>query len=243
MEPDFYELYKDLPVPELVKVARSPWDYLPEAVTIAQRILRERGVSAEEIATEEWKLAQKEMLDAATKKRFSDHFDWFWELFQIDRSREPVEKWYGLFVVFYALYYVYNFYQGVRLVMFYFRCVDCRGMERPVFWELGFQLYATLALLWMLKQKPIGWALLCIQAIVLNCVILAKCFGFYMHHLYYMPTLMMLYILPFIANTTILTFLFRPYIVEVFRIDKKIRDRTLLAAVGVALVGMVFFSA
>ncbi len=50
MEPDFYQLYEDLSVPELVKVAKTPSDYLPEAVRAAERILKERGITKEEIA-------------------------------------------------------------------------------------------------------------------------------------------------------------------------------------------------
>ena len=238
MEPDFYDLYKDLPIPELVKVARSPWDYLPEAVTIAQQILRERGVSAEEIGAEEWKLAQKEMLDAATKKRFSDHFDWFWELFPIDRSKEPVEKWYGLFLLLYGLYYMYHLYQGVRFVVFYDRCLDCREMRPAVFQEVCFQIYFTVALFWVMKQKTIGWSLLCIQVIALNCIKLSLCYHLYRHHVYVRH--LENYILPLLANTAILVFLFRPYILDLFRIDRTVRDRTLIIALGLGAVGMVF---
>lgn len=57
-------LHECRPFAGAVKVARSPWDYLPEAVTAAQLVLKERGITAEEIAAEEWNLAQKEMSDA-----------------------------------------------------------------------------------------------------------------------------------------------------------------------------------
>lgn len=239
MEPDFYDLYKDLPIPELVKVARSPWDYLPEAVGIAERILRERGVSTEEIATEEWKLAQKEMLDAATKKHFSDYFDWVGELFQLDRFKGPAEKWFALFALVYALYYVYNLYMGVQMVVFYTRCEVCYEMKPTVLWEVGFVVYSTVSLYLLLKQKPLGWSLLCIQAIGVICVKLSKCFQFYMHHNY--AILMSIYLLSLLVHSTILVFLFRPYILELFRIDRRIRDRTLLAALGVGLAGVLFF--
>ena len=68
MEPDFYRQYLDLTVNDLVKVARTPGDYLPEAVEAAERILRERGISPEEIAAEEWLIAQKEMADGLRKQ-------------------------------------------------------------------------------------------------------------------------------------------------------------------------------
>lgn len=239
MEPEYYQLYKDLSVPELVKVAKSPWDYMPEAVTAAQRILHERGISMEEIAAEEWNLAQKEMLDAATKRRFADYFDWVGEIFRVERSMGPAEKWFGVFLLFYALYYTYDLFQGVRLVVFYLRCKECYSMVTAVYYEVFFEVYATLALLFVLKQKRLGWVLLNIQVITLNCVMLSKCLHAYMHHAY-LGGLTIIYLLPFIANTAILLFLFRPYIVELFGVDKKVRDYTLLGALGLGVVGMVF---
>ena len=85
MEPEFYRLYQDLPVPELVKVARTPSDYMPEAVAAAELILRERGISREEIAAEEWVIAQKEMADGIRKSRRRDYRAWAGELFGRDR--------------------------------------------------------------------------------------------------------------------------------------------------------------
>jgi hypothetical protein len=238
MEPEFYAHYKDLSVAELVKVAKSPWDFLPEAVAAAHQVLRERGVSAEEIAAEEWALAQREMLDAATKKRPGDYLDWFWELFQIDRSKEPVEKWFGLFLLLYGLYYVCYLYQGFRFVVFYYRCATCWEMRPAVFQEVVYQLYFTITLFWVMKQKPIDWSLLCIQVIVMNCIKLSLCYHLYQHHVYIRHPEN--YILPLSLNTVILVFLFRPYILDLFKIDKIIRDRTLALALGLGLVGMAF---
>ncbi len=57
-------LHECRPFAGAVKVARSPWDYMPEAVAAAELVLKERGLTADEIAVEEWNLAQKEMSDA-----------------------------------------------------------------------------------------------------------------------------------------------------------------------------------
>jgi hypothetical protein len=235
---EFYQDYKDLSVAELVRVAKSPWDYQPEAIRAAERVLRERGISAEEIAAEEWALAQNEMLEAATKKRFSDYFEWIGELFRLDGSKGPAEKWFGLFLLFYGLYYVCSLYQDVRFVVWYYRCVDCREAGPAVCQTVIFQLYFTVTLFLVLKQRFLGWALLCIQAIVLICMKLALCYRFYQHHLTFLHRES--YLLAFIVNTAILVFLFRPFILELFRIDQKIRDRVLLEGIGLGLVGMVY---
>src|ERR1700743_1360632 len=135
MEIDLYQEYKNLPVPELVKVARSPWDYMPEAVAAATQILKERGITAEEIAAEEWDLAQKEMSEALARRRFGDYFSWLWELLRIDRSKEPAEKWFGLFVVLNSLFYVSRIYQGIQTMVYYVRCTDCREWKPLIFWD------------------------------------------------------------------------------------------------------------
>lgn len=233
MKSEFYQDYKDLSIAELVRVAKSPWDYQPEAVRAAERILRERGVSTEEIAAEEWALAQNEMLEAATRKQFSDYFDWVGDLFQIDLSKGPAEKWFGLFLLFYGLYYVYYLYRYMILVVSYYRCTDCRGISSFVL-DMGvLHLYYTVTLFWVMKQKPLGWALLCIQAIVLICAKLATCYHFYERHVD-VPQLEN-YILALFVNSAILVFLFRPFILELFRVDRKIMDRALLVA---AVLGM-----
>lgn len=239
MENDFYQDYKNLAIPELVKVARSPWDYLPEAVKAAELVLRERGITPEEIAAEEWVLAQKEMSDALAKRRFGDYFEWFWELLRVDRSKEPAEKWFGLFILFYSLYYVYDLYACTETIVFYSRCTSCTEWRYPVFWDAGIAIYSTICLFLVLKQKQLGWSLLCIQAIVMGCGRLSLFYRFYQHHYYIYNEITLL--IPFLAYTIFLLFLFRPYMLQVFRIDRKIRDRVLLIAAGLALVKVLFF--
>jgi hypothetical protein len=239
MEIDFYHDYKNLPVPELVKVARSPWDYLPEAVAAADRVLRERGISVEEIATEEWNLAQKEMSDALARRRFGDYFNWIWELLRVDRSKEPAEKWFGLFIVLYSLYYVYELFVCTRTIVFYSRCEICTEWRTPVFWEAGTGIYSTICLFFVLKQKQLGWSLLCIQMTVMGCGRLLLFYGLFEHHAYFSNPITL--VLPLLVFTLLLLFLFRPYILQVFRVDKKTRNRVVLIAAGLALVRVLFF--
>jgi len=239
MEIDFYQDYKNLPVPELVKVARSPWDYLPEAVTAATRVLKERGITSEEIAAEEWNLAQKEMSDALTRRRFGDYFNWFWELLRVDRSKEPAEKWFGLFIALYSLFYVYDLYVCMQTIVFYSRCKICTEWRYPVFWDAGIAIYSTICLYLVLKQKQLGWSLLCIQAIAMDCGRLLYFYRLYEHHPYISDPIVL--VIPFLAYAVLLLFLFRPYLLQVFRIDRKTRNRVLLIAAGLALVKMLFF--
>src|ERR1700742_650583 len=104
LELDYYQLYKDLPVPELVKVAKTPSDHLPEAVAAAAKGLRERGGTAEEIAAEEWAVAQKEMAAAIDRGRIHEYADSIRDLFRTDDQRKPGERWFPVILVLYAIY-------------------------------------------------------------------------------------------------------------------------------------------
>jgi uncharacterized membrane protein len=110
MELDYYQLYKDQPVPELVKVARTPGDYQPEAVAAAAKILRERGIALEEIADEEWKLAQKEMADALSRQRIGDYTRWIGDLFRPNEWQDHPERWFKALLVLYGIYFIYSFF-------------------------------------------------------------------------------------------------------------------------------------
>ena len=236
MEPDFYDLYKDLPIPELVKVARSPWDYLPEAVTIAQQILRERGVSAEEIGAEEWKLAQKEMLDAATKKHLSDYFEWVKELFPSSEKSPRSRPWIYLFLLGYALYYVYIIYWVIANLAYFARCESCQNTGFPVATLVFDGAYFTATLFLMLKQKPLGWALLFVQAAVLNFIKFSLFYRLYARHAY-LPPLLSYYVLPFLAYTGVIVFLLRPFALEFFKVNPKFRNIVVLVAI---VLGIAF---
>ena len=133
---------------------------------------------------------------------------------------------------------MYYLYQDVRFVVFYYRCAECREMRPAVFQEVVFQIYFTITLFWVMKQKTIGWSLLCIQVIALSCIKLSLCYHLYQHHVYVRHPEN--YILSLLANVAILVFLFRPYILDLFGIDRTVRDRSLIVALGLGMVGMVF---
>ena len=165
----------------LVKVARSPWDYLPEAVTAATRILKERGITAEEIAAEEWDLAQKEMSDALAKRRFGDYFDWVRELLPTPAGEGSVSR-----------------------------------------------------------QKPFGWALVMVQAVVVSANRFGLFYGHYAHHADLEP-LLITYIPPLLISAGVIIFLWRPFALEFFGVSNKYRNIAMLVAIllGIALATAV----
>lgn len=239
MEINFYQDYQDLSVPELVKVARSPWDYLPEAVTAAQRILRERGVSAEEIAAEEWALAQREMSDALEKDRAGDYFGWLRELLPEKVSEGlAVRPWVYIFLLLYALYYVYRIFHIIGTLVYFARCEVCRDTAGAVFSLLFDFVYLTTTLFLLLKQKPLGWALLFVQAIVVGFLRGFLFFTSYEHHAY-LPLLVAADIVPFLIYAGVVVFLLRGFAMEFFGVSAKFRNVTALVAVVLAIMDVV----
>lgn len=240
MEIDLYQEYKNLPVPELVKVARSPWDYLPEAVAAATQILKERGITAEEIDAEEWELAQKEMSDALAKKQFGDYFNWVRELLPQSTENGPAARpWIYIFLLGYAVYYVFKVYLDIKIIVIFARCEICRDTGIATLVSFSEFVYLTTTLLLLLKQKPLGWALVLVQAVAASLNRLGAFYGLYAHHSYF-PVLLTNYILPLLINGGVIVFLWRPFVLEFFSVSKKYGNVAVFVAVVLALVLAVF---
>jgi len=236
MEIDFYQDYKNLPVPELVKVARSPWDYLPEAVAAADRVLRERGISMEEIAAEEWNLAQKEMSDALARRRFGDYFDWVKELLPSTVGEGPATRpWIFIFLLGYAIFYVCNIYLIIKTTVIFARCETCHDTGYIEFADFLEFAYLTVTLLLLLKQKPLGWALVLIQAVSISCTKLVALYGLYAHHADLSP-FGTADILPLLISAAVIIFLWRPFALEFFNVRKKYGNIALLVAILIMLL-------
>ena len=240
MDPDFYQQYQDLPIPELVKVARTPEDYLPEAVVAAERILRERGISREEIAAEEWIIAQKEMVDGLQKVRRRDLAGRIRELFELDRSGRPAgraERWYTAFLLFYGLYFVYTMSVSISRLVWQAHCTDC--VSSPVSflaWNLGFAIYVTVTLYYILRQAWLGWSLVVIQLVFLVCRILGGIMHFLARH--YVPQFSpSLYVLV-VVYIGLGIIIWQPHMRSTFKINAATQSRTLLVAAFIGLIAM-----
>lgn len=240
MEPDFYQEYKNLPVPELVKVARTPSEYLPEAVAAAQRVLIERGITKEEIATEEWALAQKEIADGLRRGRLRDYREWIGELFGREKLTNASDVWFTVFLVLYGLYYVYIMYVTITELAWLTHCEYCPDSPgRVVAWDVGIAVYFTVSLYGVLKQVWLGWSLVMIQVVYYLCLNFSRLFHFYMHNIY--PyRLFPAVIFPVVVYAALGFILWKKYVIATFDVTTKVKSRTMLVGVVLGVVGMMF---
>ncbi len=240
MESEFYQLFKDLPVPELVRVARTPADHQPEAVTAAERILKERGITRAEIAAEEWDLAQKEMADALKRPRRSDFIAGIKELFGNEKLTSPSDRWFLALLVLYGCYYTYHMYITIKQDVWLFQCKECSFLPDALAWDLGYATYITLCLYFLLKQKWPVWSLLLIHTAMYTCFHLSVLLHAYTHHQFYLFRFYY-HIIQLFVYAAFAVILWRPYVLTSFNINAKIKSRTLLVAV-VAAIGIVFLT-
>ena len=239
MDPDFYQLYQDLPVPELVKVARTPSDYLPEAVSAAQRILMERGITKEEIAAEEWAIAQKEMGDGIKRHRRRDYAAWIGELSGRDLPANPSERWLTVFLLLYVVYYCYSIFVVIRQLAWLYRCTNCPPFSGALLTDdLVFAGYISLCLYCILRQLWLGWSLLLIRVVYVICTKFSVLFHLYAHNELFFERAYVL-TLPTLIYIVFGIILWRPYVLSTFKIDTKIKSRTLLVAALAGVVGMM----
>jgi hypothetical protein len=217
MEFDYYTLYKDWSTLDLVRVARTPNDYAPDAVIVAKGILHERRVSLEEMDAAEWELAQAEMAAAIGKPRITDYIERFAEEFRPERGQasETGPWWFTLLLACYGLYYTVNMYAFIRLLFLLHRCIDCVPDVRVMVWSVFFEVYVTVCFYFMLKQKWLGWAMLFLQTIVQGLGQLSRLFYAYEHHLSW-SLLISYYALPLLLYGALGFLLCRPAVLKFF---------------------------
>jgi hypothetical protein len=239
MEFDYYTLYKNWSTLDLVRVARTPNDYAPEAVVVAKNILKERRVSLEEMDAAEWELAQAEMAAAIGKPRISDYIERFTEVFRPERGQasETGPGWYTALLVLYGVYYIFNIYSVTKYLVYLHRCVACKPDMAGVWWNLGLAIFITVCFYFVLKQRSLGWAMLLIQTIVLGCMKVSLLFSFYEHHVFF-SSLLPFYVLPVLLYAAVGFFLRRPAVIAFFGINGLIKDRALLIGVAVGILAM-----
>ena len=236
---DFYGLYEELPVPELVRIAKTPSEYMPEAVKAAERILRERGITQEQIAAEEWAIAQKEMADGLRKNSRRDYAAWFGEIFGKDVLSNPAHRWLTLLLVLYGLFYTYYTYVVIVQLAWLYRCAYCPPFSRSLLVsDLTFLVYTTVCLYCILKQRWLGWSLILIHVAYFICAKFSFLFHAYVHHNIYFEGICIL-ALPALTYIAFGLILWRPALMAAFKIDEKIKSRTLLVAALMGIVGLM----
>jgi len=238
MNHDFYQLYQNLPVPELVKVARTPSDHLPEAVSAAQRILNERGIPKEEIDAEEWAIAQKEMQDGITRHSRRDYAAWIGELFGRDLPVNSSETWLLVFILLYGIYYLYNIFVVINQLAWLYNHGSSTFGKALLVSDLVFACYITLCLYCILRQLWLGWSLLLIHVAFIVCSNFSILFHLYAHHELFFERACML-TFPILIYIVFGVILWRPFVIDAFKIDAKIKSRTLLVGAFVGIIGMI----
>ena|GEM_PF-1778061 len=240
METDFYRLYQDLPIPDLVKVARTPSDYLPEAVHAAETILRERGITKEQIAAEEWVIAQKEISDGLRRGRMREYKAWIGELFGGERITPRTDRWLTVLLVLYGCYYTYTMFVIIRQMNWFFRIADRDSVPG---WFTGSELilavYITVCMYCLLKQLWLGWSLVMIHVVYFLCKKVSLLFHLYMHHDLFFR-LVYSQLLSSLIYLGLGILLWRPYVLSTFAIGEKVKSRTMLAAALLGIAGMLF---
>ena len=236
---DFYRLYEELPVPELVRIARTPSEYMPEAVRAAERVLRERGITAEQIAAEEWAIAQKEMADGLRRNSRRDYAAWLGELFGKDVLTNPAHRWFTILLVLYGLFYTYNTYAVISQLVWLSRCMQCPPYSSAlVASNLVFEAYTTICLYCILKQRWLGWSLILIHVAFFIGRKFSFLFHAYVHHNIFFEGICIL-ALPALTYIAFGIVLWRPPMLVTFKIDEKIKSRTLLVAALAGIAGMM----
>jgi hypothetical protein len=240
MEFDYYDLYKDWSTLDLVRVARTPNDYAPDAVVVAKQILWERRVSPEEMDAAEWELAQAEMAAAIGKPRISDYIERLIDVFRPERGQasDAGPAWYTILLLFYGVYYIFNIYAAINYFVYLHRCETCLPDEVGKMLNYCLAIYITVCFYFVLKQKSVGWVMLIVQMIVMCSFKVSLLFFFYEHHLS-SPYLIPSYVLPVLLYVAFGFFSWRPAVIGFFGITDALKNRALLIGIAAGILATV----
>jgi hypothetical protein len=154
----------------------------------------------------------------------------------------PSETWLMLFILLYGIYYLYNIFVVIRqLAWLYKYGLSPYGQSfgrSLLVSDLVLACYITLCLYYILRQLWLGWSLLLIHVAYIICMKFSILFHLYAHHELFFERACML-TLPTLIYVVFAVVLWRPFVITTFKIDAKIKSRTLLVAAFAGIVGMI----
>ena len=238
MDLNFYERYKDYSNIDLLKIAKRPGEYQPEAVAMANQLLNERQVISEEILFvdryyEDIDNAirnQKEKIDSY-KEKVADFFQ------PIIHPTEKVEpaKWLNILLFIIVLQYAWSFYKTIRSLIRFLNCSYCRW-DILYFVEILNLLYIPFIFYLLYKRKRWGWILLFADNLFTLISRLSQSYIFFKYQSIHQGSTTS-FLFPILVKALFVFFLFRDSIANYFNINSDTKKKTAVALT----IGTSFF--
>lgn len=240
---NFYERYKDYSTFELKKILQQAGDYQPAAVEAVTAILRDREQLSESTNEEDPALVAVGEIDEDTQTVGPQH--WTEKIaFLLKPVLQPVEniqpnRWLNILILLLALRLMWLAYGFFKLLYLLIGCEDC-AMDRYFWLAVLNAPFIGVVLYLILKQRALGWILLCSECVFLITSGLTPIY-------YYLKKADLLeaglwelmFFLPLIVRVLVVIYLWRPDVAGIFGITEQRKKKVVMITAGLTLLYML----
>lgn len=238
MDFNFYDQYKNYPSIDLLKIVRSPDSYQPQAIEAATQVLKEREVTAEEIA-----LADGYILDIKRKQEKIEAYkekakDFLQPILQPGPHVKPA-KWLNILLILVALDYCLVIYQTIRRAVSFLWCDYCTF--DPLFFSFSLLgiIYVPFIFYLLFKRKRWGWILLFVDNGITAIGRLSQMYMYFEYRDIHGGDIAT-YLFFILIKVGFLIFLWRNEITAYFDVPDQTKQRTLIFLAVIAALALLF---
>jgi hypothetical protein len=234
---NFYDQFRQHSTTDLLRISLQPDHYQPEAVSAADRLLKERGISS----TERQQVEQALREEASVPDRFTTYKEKIADAVQpmIAPSSDYPAQWFTFFKWAFAAYCVYNYYLFVKTCIVFWRCPSCEGIGSLIY-EIFYIAYLTITFFLLAKRRRWGWILLftaTVPFVLLDGYIIIASYKYrelgVFNPAYSLPAILI--------RVALVTFLWRTRTGEFFAVDDRTKRQAAIAGVVIGAALLVVF--
>jgi hypothetical protein len=240
---NFYERYKDYSTFELKKILQQTGDYQPAAVEAVTAILKERELLPESANGEG---PENEAIAGTDEEtRTAGPQPWTGKIALLLKPvLQPVDniqpnRWLNILLILLALRFIWLVYGAFKLISLGTDCEDC-AFDKYFWLAMLNAPFIGLVLFLMLKQRTLGWILLCSECVFLITSGLTPIYYYLMKaDLLEAGLGELLFFLPVICRIAVVIYLCRPDVSGIFGITQQRKKKVITITVGLTLLYML----
>jgi len=246
MDFDFQKEFTNSSALELLKIIRNPGNYQPAAVEAARLVLSARNISQEEMDEANRELLHLEEEEKRKQEKieaYKANVTGVLSSLIVPDQELKASKWLKFLLLLLGIQYIRLLFRSIQTFIFLVGCETC-GFD--ILWLITAIniFFIPLIFYLLLKRKRWGWIILCGENIFSGVLLLTpflKFIGNLVYHIYYIDIdsdelASWDIIWPVIIRTLFAIFLFRKEITSYFNVGRKIKERTIMVAVFLALL-------
>lgn len=243
MDFNFHERYKDHSTSELKKILAQAGDYQPAAVEAVTAILNEREQLPESAIEDNPEVDTHG--DTGGGTNVAGRQPWTDKIALLLKPvLQPVQgiqpnRWLNVLMILLTLRLIWLAYGAFRLCFLLIACEECE-IDRYFWLALLNAPFVGLVLFLLLKQKALGWILLCCECVFMITNGLSQVYYYFKKNDPFDAGLWELWLfLPLIVRLILVIYLYRPDVAGIFGITPERKKKVITITAGLTLLYML----